>query len=444
MNLLPFFRPDLTHEFVAWRDGAGVSRTQFLRDAAALAASLPDAPYVLNHCEDRYRFLVGFAAALLRKQVSLFPSSRAPQVLAQLARDYHGCYCLSDQSDEPATLPVHAYRVESAAGDGGRAEPLAFPANQLAAIAFTSGSTGTPKPYTKTWGAFVHEARVAGRSLGLRVDTDCMIVATVPAQHMYGFIASIMLPIQYGYVIGAARPFYPEDIRRALAAYPHAAILVTTPVHIRACVLERVQLPPPVFVLSSTAPLVPELAAQAEAAFATRVLEFYGSTETGAIAHRRQAEDPHWRLFDDIEISVDDDGFNVKAPYFPRTISLSDRVEIHNAREFSLLGRNADLVKIAGKRISLADLNRRLLAIDGIVDGTFYLPDGDGTRESRLTAFVVAPGKTRAQLLHALKQQIDAVFLPRPLHLVAALPRNSTGKLPRGDLQRLLEQVGVE
>ena len=443
MNRLPFFRAGLTHEFVAWRDAAGISRTQFLQDVAALAAALPDAPYVLNHCEDRYRFLVGFAAALLRKQVSLFPSSRAPQVLAQLARDYRGCYCLSDQPDEPATMPVHAYRVDIA-GDRGGAEPLAFPASQLAAIAFTSGSTGAPKPYTRTWGAFVHEARIAGRSLGLGVDTDCMIVATVPAQHMYGFVASIMLPIQFGYVIGAARPFYPEDIRRALAEYPHTAILVTTPVHIRACVLERAQLPPPVFVLSSTAPLAPELAAQAEAAFATRVLEFYGSTETGAIAQRRQAEGLHWRLFDDIEVSIDDDGFNVKAPYLPRTICLSDCVEIHSAREFSLLGRNADLVKIAGKRISLADLNRRLLAIDGIVDGTFYLPDGDGTRESRLTAFVVAPGKTRAQLLHALKQQIDAVFLPRPLHLVAALPRNSTGKLPRGDLQRLLEQAGVE
>ena len=33
--------------------------------------------------------------------------------------------------------------------------------------------------------------------------------------------------------------------------------------------------------------------------------------------------------------------------------------------------------------------------------------------------------------MNALRQRIDAAFLPRPLCLVDALPRNATGKLPR-------------
>jgi acyl-coenzyme A synthetase/AMP-(fatty) acid ligase len=38
----------------------------------------------------------------------------------------------------------------------------------------------------------------------------------------------------------------------------------------------------------------------------------------------------------------------------------------------------------------------------------------------------------------ALRDAMDPVFLPRPLRLVEALPRNETGKLPRGQLLALL------
>jgi acyl-coenzyme A synthetase/AMP-(fatty) acid ligase len=43
----------------------------------------------------------------------------------------------------------------------------------------------------------------------------------------------------------------------------------------------------------------------------------------------------------------------------------------------------------------------------------------------------VAPGLDAATLTRELRSRIDAVFLPRPLLFVDALPRNETGKLPR-------------
>ena len=55
----------------AWREGRPIPVEQFLGDATALAASLPDRRYLLNLCTDRYHFAVGFAAALLRGQVNL-------------------------------------------------------------------------------------------------------------------------------------------------------------------------------------------------------------------------------------------------------------------------------------------------------------------------------------------------------------------------------------
>ncbi|PIQ13537.1 MAG: beta-hydroxyacyl-ACP dehydratase, partial [Hydrogenophilales bacterium CG18_big_fil_WC_8_21_14_2_50_58_12] len=58
-------------------------------------------------------------------------------------------------------------------------------------------------------------------------------------------------------------------------------------------------------------------------------------------------------------------------------------------------------------------------------------------------ACVVAPGMAAAALLAALRERIDPVFLPRPLLFVDALPRNSTGKLPRTALQALFQTHGT-
>lgn len=107
-------------------------------------------------------------------------------------------------------------------------------------------------------------------------------------------------------------------------------------------------------------------------------------------------------------------------------------------QRFLLHGRHADLINIAGKRTSLAYLNHQLGAVPGVVDGAFFLPDEEGPDGiTRLTAFVVAPGLSARQVTVELRQRIDAIFLPRPLVLVDQLPRNSTGKLPRAELQAL-------
>ena len=61
-----------------------------------------------------------------------------------------------------------------------------------------------------------------------------------------------------------------------------------------------------------------------------------------------------------------------------------------------------------------------------------------------LTAFVVAPDLSREEILRALRERIDPVFLPRPLHRVAALPRNATGKLPYEALLQLARDLKRE
>jgi acyl-coenzyme A synthetase/AMP-(fatty) acid ligase len=98
------------------------------------------------------------------------------------------------------------------------------------------------------------------------------------------------------------------------------------------------------------------------------------------------------------------------------------------------------MVNIAGKRTSLAYLNHHLNGIDGVEDGVFFLPPAEGGDITRLMAFVVAPRTSPEEVMHALRERIDAAFLPRPLYFVDALPRNATGKLPREALMQLAER----
>jgi polyphosphate kinase len=65
-----------------------LSVEQFLWDVSRLAASLPDRQYLLNFCTDRYHFSVGFAAALVRRQINLLPPNETPDLIERLASQY--------------------------------------------------------------------------------------------------------------------------------------------------------------------------------------------------------------------------------------------------------------------------------------------------------------------------------------------------------------------
>jgi len=69
--------------------------------------------------------------------------------------------------------------------------------------------------------------------------------------------------------------------------------------------------------------------------------------------------------------------------------------------------------------------------------------DGDAASVVRLVAFVVAPGITRERIVAALRDRIDAAFLPRRIVQVPSLPRDPTGKLPTERLAALAAASGT-
>jgi acyl-coenzyme A synthetase/AMP-(fatty) acid ligase len=417
---------------LAFGPGGRTSLAAFLGEARALAAELGEGDFVVNLCEDRHRFLTGFCAAALRGQATLLPSSRAPDVVADVRRRHPRSRVLDDATVAAviATVPAPANAIPQ------------VPADALAAIGFTSGSTGVPQANPKTWGAFA--TSTAQNLAALRdlwpADAQAQIVATVPPQHMYGMELSVLLPLLGGAAVHEARPFFPADVARALADASHTRLLVTTPVHLRALVASGIELPPLAGIVSATAPLPAELAMEAESRFACEVRELFGSTETCVFARRRTARESAWTPLPGVRVAAFDDATEVRAAHLPKPVLLADRVEVDGEGRFELRGRQADLLEIAGKRASLGDLTRRLLEIPGVEDGCVFQLDAAPGGIARLAALAVAPTLEEAGILDALRAGVDPAFLPRPLRKVAALPRNETGKLPRAQLLELLRR----
>jgi acyl-coenzyme A synthetase/AMP-(fatty) acid ligase len=440
-QLLPLLKVADPQRVVAMHDGDAITAAQFLAHVQHVAAQLPDATAAVNLCEDRYAFMVAFCAIALRGQANLLPPSRAPHAVDEVMSAHPGCHAVGDQPMDPAP---HRYLVLPTLSIDTITPSLAqwpsIPAMQTVAIGYTSGSTGTPRPNTKTWRSF--NASTAGtlRMLQQVVGERFAVVATVPPQHIYGIEMSVLLPLLGDVHIHSGRPFFPSDIATALQQMPEPRVLVTTPVHLRALVESGVRLPKLAAMLSATAPMPPELAAQAEKCFDARLLEVFGSTETCAFATRRVTVDSRWSLYHGVRLHPQPDGTQIEAPQLDAPVTLADIVSVHDdGRSFELRGRHADLLEIAGKRASLGDLTRRLLAIPGVKDGViFQLDDADAIGVRRIAALVVAPTLNEHTILDALRASIDPVFLPRPLRLVQTLPRNETGKLPRAALLDLL------
>ncbi|MBS0383330.1 MAG: acyl-CoA synthetase [Proteobacteria bacterium] len=423
---------------IAWRENRAVTADEFLADVAALAARLPVAQAAVNLCEDRYAFLVAFAALLARGQINLLPPSRAAHAIDAALRAYPGSYTLGDLPLRPEPPD---YLCFAPGGHGGALPPMLVAREATAAIGYTSGSTGVPRANPKRWDRLAISSGHNDALLRALAGGDYHVVATVPPQHMYGLEFSVLLPLFGHASVHAGKPFFAADIATTLATLPEPRILVITPVHLRALVESAQALPRLAAVVSATAPLSPGLARAAEERFDAPVQEVFGSTETCVIAHRRAARADDWEPYAGVQLHPQPDGTRVEAPQLEQPVVLADLVELQGDGRFRLRGRNTDLLEIAGKRASLGDLTHKLLAVPGVRDAVVFQLDGtDAMGVRRVAALAVAPGVPAAAILDALRADIDPVFLPRPLKLVTALPRSETGKLPRAALLAALSR----
>lgn len=450
LPLLAGHSPDTV---LAWRAGRAITAGQYLADVRDLAAHLPAYGALVNLCTDRYRFAVGLGAAMVKGHASLLPPNALPATLAGLKQRHPTLYALTDDVDLTLPdIPLLRCQADGLAGtwDPAQAPWPAQPQDQVAATLLTSGSTGEPQPHAKVWGALVTNIRAEAdrlaEMLGAVSDSGVgaaaalagwSLVATVPGQHSYGFESSVLLAMLSGAAFDAGRPYFPANIAEALARLPRPRALVTTPFHLKTFLAADLPLPEVDVVLCATAPLSPQLAREAEARLGAALIEIYGCTEAGQVATRRTAASEVWQNFGALRLSRRDaaeqaqqqEQYWVHGGHVLEPTMLSDVLDLVDDRHFRLLGRANDVINVAGKRSSLAHLNYHLNSVPGVQDGAFWLPDDQADAVVRPVAFVVAPELSSRQIIEALRARVEAVFLPRRVVHVDALPREATGKL---------------
>jgi len=416
----------------------------FLSHVISLADQLPKKTHIINLCGNRYLFLVSICAAMLKQQINLLPPNKNLSTQAKLAERYVDAYVVHDGIDIENGLESFNIQDIVLAADkfnfSKDSVPL-IPLEQLALISFTSGSTGDSKPNEKNWHTLTASSDINRRYMLPDLNVTYHILATVPGQHMWGLETSVLMALFSQACLCDDKPLFPADIRSVLKELPSPRVLVTTPVHLRALVSSGLSFPDLDYLLCATSPLTQLLAQKSEKHFKTKLHEVYGCSEIGSMAIRKTAIESDWLKFDGITFENESEKTWAYTEYLPKPITLSDEIRLDENNRFRLLGRSSDMVDIAGKRGSLAEINTILLQSEGLIDGVVIFPEQEKAIPRLAAIVMLKEGYSKSELQAHFRKYLDDVFVPRPIFLVDKLPREDNGKLPRKRIDELYQQL---
>lgn len=433
---------------VAFGEAGDRRAADLLLDAARVARALPEprpgSQVLLVFEGDRYALAAALLGSLHRGHaIALPPNSRRDSILA--VREHPSTVAVAH--DTQAGLEIDVPALLAGARDAAPlARPIRSPADVMATV-FTSGTTGPMTAWKKSSAELIGEALGLARAFG--IGPEDRILATVPAGHIYGLLFSVLLPLVTGAAFCRETPHHAEAV--AHAARRHGAtVLASVPAHLRALAAsEAGALAPIRRVFSSTGPLPEATAFDFARRHALPITEILGSTETGGIAHRSRnpdaASNAHadaWQPFEAVRVSVAPSGhLCVDSPYLyadlPRPFQTGDLVSALPDGRFEHLGRADGIVKIAGHRVALGDVEEQLRACAGVEDAAVVAIPAEGARGHQLLAVVAPADLAIGALRERLLERFVPTCLPRRIRCVEALPRESNGKLGREKLLRL-------
>jgi acyl-coenzyme A synthetase/AMP-(fatty) acid ligase len=311
--------------------------------------------------------------------------------------------------------------------------PYAF-----AAMFFTSGSTGFPTGAFKT----AHNLQTDTAALRTIFESYAIerVVATVPFIHIYGFLTGVMLPLSQNIDLVFKEHFLPHDLLHFAAP---KSLIVTTPLYIKSLLRldESADLSQSVFI-SSTGPLETHIAQAFIEKFNTTLVQLFGSTESGSIAYKKQTQ-TLWTPFESVEVSLNDEGLLcLRSPFisptlwnekgFSQTQGILQTFDFARIDEgkFQLLGRQSNIIKIAGKRYSTQHIEEILEAQEGIFKAFVHVQyDAAKLKDESILIFVeTSKPLTSKAVQTVLKRHFGKINIPMSLHVVDHIPITAMGK----------------
>ncbi len=402
--------------------------------------------------DDSYAFAIGFLGAAEAGCEILLPSNLKPGHLASIARSAD--VIVSAAPIDPCDRDVLDVMPLIARPQATCRLRRPIDLSQSRVSIHTSGSTGAPVGIERTLASLAAEVKTLettfGSSLGGRT------LGTVPPWHIYGLLFRVLWPLAAGRPIDGRLLRFPPELMQAARDAGGAITLVSSPAFLSAAapVLDLAELAAlGVTVFSSGGPL-PLAAGAAFNGAGVPLVEVYGSTETGGVAHRRSF-DPDmpapWTPFASVSVSRTAEGrLAVNSPhlYRPGNMICADEISQPAADgSFQLLGRVDRTVKIAENRVSLPALEAivgRLPGIDQVrlvsierkdklrLGAVLVLSDAGWTEYVQMgrAAF------TRKIADYIAESHVSAA-IPKYWRMVRQLPMNAQGKVAEADLQSL-------
>lgn len=403
--------------------------------------------------ESSYQFAVAFfSLALARKTIVLPPNIQSGTLL--LLANYFDA-CITDVKDfaysKVIKLPLMESSVVTPAVDSA---PITLAAidPEIEVVVATSGSTGEPKLITKKLRHFITEVKVLEQVWGDQLQ-QAQFESTVSHQHIYGLLFRLMWPLTTGRPFAEYNLLYPEHVQEALQR-KRPFVLVSSPAFIKRFYLqcEAVTALAQLYlrqVFSSGGPLAPTDNQLWQQLLHVPVTEVFGSSEIGGVGHRTlQFPEPdlRWQAFPGVALAVTETGLlQVQSPHVYSTVPfiMSDKAELLDDLHFVIKGRADCVVKIEEKRISLTEMEQRLLECGLIVETRVIVLE---SRRDQLGVVAVLSDSGWQQLQRQgkrtfagelrdyLSRYFEPVALPRKWRFVEVLPYNSQGKLVLRDL----------
>jgi long-chain acyl-CoA synthetase len=312
-------------------------------------------------------------------------------------------------------------------------------------VKLTSGSTGVPRALR-----FTDEQMLAdGRQVcaGMEIRADDLNLGLIPWGHSYG-LGNLVLPLltQGTAIVCGAAPL-PHAIA-AVIEQEQPTVFPAVPALLRALAestVEPAALASLRTVISAGAALAQEVARAFHGKFGLKVHSFYGSSETGGIAYDPTGE----CALEGRSVGVPLPGvrlrFGAGKRFWVKSAAVmgsgsfrpADRGELNDRGELVLLGRAGRMIKIAGRRLDPAEVERALRQLPGVKEA---FVDVHGDRADALAAAVVSD-QTPARLRELLRAQVASWKVPKKILALPHFPLTARGKTDTRRLRDLLHQT---
>ena len=412
---------------VAWRGDQPLMLSVMHRQVRALSqrlAAQPGQRWALCF-DDSYRFCVALLACWYAGKTPVMPGHCRAALLNEMRDRLDGAI-----ADMPLTLDLPLLACDDAEATGAL-PPLPDDAEL---VLFTSGSTGAPRQVVKSLTVMEQEARWLIGLWGERLQ-QCRIIASVSHQHLYGLSFRLFLPMALGVPFAAQPLFYGEQLAELAPQWRYG--FISSPAFLSR-LDNRLDVPDCALIVSAGGALSWPDARHVRQRFGCPVSEIYGSTETGVVAARQfDRADAAWRCLPEVRLeAVAPDRWQVWSPLIASADGwqLDDRLQMQPDGEFQLAGRHDRIVKIGDKRVSLSEVERRLLTLSGINDVAALVISRQGRQAIGVVVALSAPldnatlHQHKQQWKQQLQQWLEPLAMPRYWRIVAAIPLTSQSK----------------